>query len=73
MKNLKINAALCVIINFFLLNVCIAQSNGNIVASTPVSYPAYDKVQGLDFYYTKAQYDQAIGDTAIKTEKVTCS
>src|ERR1700709_1705529 len=71
MKNLKINAAICVIINLFLLNVCAAQTNGKIVATDPVSYPAYDKVQGIDFYYTKAQYDQATGDTAIKTEKVT--
>jgi dipeptidyl aminopeptidase/acylaminoacyl peptidase len=71
MKNFKINAAICVIINLFLLNVCIAQTNGKIVATGPVSYPAYDQVQGIDFYYTKAQYDQAIGDTAIKTEKVT--
>ena len=71
MKNLKINAAICVIINLFLLNVCSGQNNGKIVTTDPVSYPTYDQVKGIDFYYTKAQYDRAIANTAVKTEKIT--
>ena len=48
-----------------------AQSNGEIIARIPVTFPAYDEVKDISWYYDKLSYDNAVQDKSIKYEKIT--
>lgn len=47
-----------------------AQSNGDIAARTPVTFPAYADVKDISWYYEKSTYENAVKDKSITYEKL---
>lgn len=48
----------------------IGQTNGDIVARMPVTFPTYDDVKDISWYYEKRTYENAVNDKSIAYEKV---
>jgi dipeptidyl aminopeptidase/acylaminoacyl peptidase len=57
-------------IGLICISVCFGQKNGTIIKRANVEYPEYDKIEGIDFYYTKNAYEKALKNKNIVTEKI---
>ena len=56
---------------FFLTIPAFSQSNGQIVSTTPIVYPAYEEIKDIFLYYEKTVYDNAVSDPGFRSEKLT--
>jgi dipeptidyl aminopeptidase/acylaminoacyl peptidase len=45
-------------------------NDGVIVGRLPYTFPAYDKVEGVEFYSVRPEYDTAVGDSAFEFQKL---
>jgi dipeptidyl aminopeptidase/acylaminoacyl peptidase len=47
-----------------------ASSDGQILDTAAYTFPAYDKVEGIEFYASRAEYEAAAGDSAFHFSKL---
>lgn len=49
------------------------QSNGDIIARRPVTFPLYTSVKDISWYYAQNSYENAINDKSVAYERITYS
>lgn len=47
-----------------------ASRDGQILDTAAYTFPAYDKVEGIEFYASRAEYEAAVGDSAFHFNKL---
>lgn len=55
---------------FFNVSLSLAQTNGTLISTSKVQFPPYEKIEGIDFYYSKNAYDKAVSNSKFIVEKV---
>ncbi len=48
----------------------LAQINGDLISRSAVAFPAYEDATGIEMYYDKSTYDQAVSDKEVSIEKI---
>ena len=50
--------------------LCVGQQNGKIISTTEITFPKYVEIPGIEMYYDKKTYDEAVTDNEAIVEKI---
>jgi len=71
----SMRSRLCLIVAFLFFGEghkasASSPSDGKIVETSAYSFPAYGKVEGLEFYASQSEYEKVVGDTRYEFKKL---